>query len=382
VGVELETVAELRAHVEAGGGLDRAVLQGLDLTAASRLFDSADLEGAVFLGCRLPPALLERAVAAGCLVFPALPGLPYQPYRSGLYTVSELLAGYRRGEPESYWDGALDGRIFKHFDRLRRGGPVPLLDSLAQRLHDHSIDDALADLLHDPARSRRVVAIMGGHAVERGGAAFREVVRLGHGLTREGFFVATGGGPGAMEAGNLGAWLAHCGEADLERAVGTLSRASRYTDPGFVDRGLDVRESFPDGTESLAIPTWFYGHEPTNLFATHIAKYFANSLREEGLLSIASWGVVFAPGSAGTIQEVFMDAAQNHYGSLGVVSPMVFLGVDHWTRVAPVYPLLRTLASGRQYEGMLTVVEDAESALRFLVDHPPVPCRPPEAGGG
>jgi hypothetical protein len=28
---------------------------------------------------------------------------------------------------------------------------------------------------------------------------------------------------------------------------------------------------------SLSIPTWFYGHEPTNVFATEIARYFANA---------------------------------------------------------------------------------------------------------
>jgi predicted Rossmann-fold nucleotide-binding protein len=60
-------------------------------------------------------------------------------------------------------------------------------------------------------------------------------------------------------------------------------------------------------------------------FATHIAKYFANSVREEGLLAIAKGGVIFTPGSAGTMQEIFQDLAQNHYQSFGVSSPMVFM---------------------------------------------------------
>ena len=51
---------------------------------------------------------------------------------------------------------------------------------------------------------------------------------------------------------------------------------------------------------SLAVPTWFYGHEPSNLFASHIAKYFSNSIREDTLLAVALYGIVFAPGSAGT----------------------------------------------------------------------------------
>ena len=35
-----------------------------------------------------------------------------------------------------------------------------------------------------------------------------------------------------------------------------------------------------------------------------MAKYFSNSLREDGLLAIATHGVVYAPGSAGTTQDV------------------------------------------------------------------------------
>ena len=41
-----------------------------------------------------------------------------------------------------------------------------------------------------------------------------------------------------------------------------------------------------------------------------------------GLLAIAKHGVIYAPGSAGTIQEIFQDAAQNHYSSFGPPSPM------------------------------------------------------------
>lgn len=45
---------------------------------------------------------------------------------------------------------------------------------------------------------------------------------------------------------------------------------------------------------SVAIPTWLYGHEPPNVSASLVAKYFANGVREEGLLAIAGNGVIFA----------------------------------------------------------------------------------------
>ena len=56
---------------------------------------------------------------------------------------------------------------------------------------------------------------------------------------------------------------------------------------------------------SIGIPTWFYGHEPPNGFAGKIAKFFSNALREDILLVLVTSGVVYLPGAAGTVQEVF-----------------------------------------------------------------------------
>ncbi len=48
---------------------------------------------------------------------------------------------------------------------------------------------------------------MGGHALLRTDASYRAAVELGARLTGAGRTVLTGGGPGAMEAANLGAYL-------------------------------------------------------------------------------------------------------------------------------------------------------------------------------
>ena len=123
----------------------------------------------------------------------------------------------------------------------------------------------------------------------------------------------------------------------------------------------------------MAIPTWFYGHEPTNDFATHIAKYFSNSIREDGLLAIATHGVVYTPGAAGTVQEVFMDATQNHYNVFGVISPMVFVDSAYWADDRLAAPLLLgQLAEGKPYADMIAVLNDPREVVDFLRSKPPV----------
>ena len=126
-----------------------------------------------------------------------------------------------------------------------------------------------------------------------------------------------------------------------------MSDAPRYEDAGFMDLAKQCWKRILQGKPNLAIPTWFYGHEPSNVFATQIAKYFSNSIREDTLLAICIWGVIFAPGSAGTLQEIFMDASQNHYGTFGYYSPMVFIGSDHYQHDSLIFPTLKRLARGR-----------------------------------
>jgi predicted Rossmann-fold nucleotide-binding protein len=219
-----------------------------------------------------------------------------------------------------------------------------------------------------------VVAIMGGHSMLRGQPEYRAVVELARELARLGFFLVSGGGPGAMEATHVGAWFAGRTDAELSAALEVLAKAPSYKDREWLSRAFEVRATWPlrDAdrvvSESLGIPTWHYGHEPPNPFATHIAKYFANSVREDGLLTIARGGVIYSPGSAGTIQEIFQDACQNHYNTVGVISPMIFLNQEYWTRTRPVYPLLEHLARGHDYARYLLLTDSRERIVQALVD--------------
>ena len=353
----ITNLAAFDALVESGETTTPHAVQGFDLCERTQELLAHEWPKTTFLGCPMSVAAESHVASTGATVFPDFEGLPYNPYRGSLYTSAELKAD------------DLDTRIYEHQGRWRKNPPPPILEALAQRIHDHAIDDALEHYL---TQHKRVVAIMGGHSLHRDEPTYRTVAVVTRALTRAGYLVVTGGGPGAMEAGNLGAWFAPHADESLDAAIADLSAAVDYSTQEYLDASERVVANNPDGATSLAIPTWFYGHEPTNDFATDVAKYFSNSIREDGLLKIATHGVVYTPGAAGTVQEVFMDATQNHYAVFGVISPMVFLDSAYWADDRLAAPLLLSqLAGDRPYAEMITVLDDADDVVDFISTHPP-----------
>ena len=361
--IEIETLTELDAFLIGGASLDGAVFQNLDLRSRREVLLERSLAGAMVLGCKMDDALRAHASASGGIIFPELPNVPFSPYRAALYSIDELYDTFDWRQPDSY-ARCFDARVYAHYLAQGKDKPPSIVESLARRLHDHAITDAVEEMIE----GRWVVAIMGGHAMLRSEKSYADVARIARALTQKGFLLASGGGPGAMEATHVGAWFASRYEAEMREAIAVLSQAPGYEDGRWLSAAFEVRERWPfDGAhQSLGIPTWLYGHEPPNAFATHVAKYFANSVREDGLLAIAKGGVIFSRGSAGTIQEIFQDACQNHYESHGGSSPMVFLDRAYWTEDKPVYPLLRQLAEGRSYARWLSITDDVDEAVEAI----------------
>ena len=293
--------------------------------------------------------------------------------RRELYTAEDL---YDRFDPEddsSYgrcYDALVYADVVKDGKRSR-----DLSVTLPRTIHDHSISSALFRFLADWAPSD-VVGVMGGHAMKRSDPAYRKVALVSKKLTEQGKLMVSGGGPGAMEATHFGAWMAGRGDDELDEALRILQEADTFADKGWLSTAFRVRERFPQTRyQSLGIPTWLYGHEPPTPFATHIAKYFENSIREDNILTIAVGGVIFSPGSAGTLQEVFQETAQDHYKTCDVSSPIVFFGKEFWQKTVPLYPFLDSLMKSGFYKDLLLSIHDEpEGIIREILSfHPDMP---------
>lgn len=375
-----------------------AVFLKLDLRSYGARIAAAPLNGCAFIGCWIDTDFWGKAAEAGCMILPPIPRLdaaPFDPYTIALYTTEELYGGYDPLDLATK-DAYFDRRVYLTFmDSSRQILPVPFDVMLLRRMHDATVAAALEPIVEQ--YGDKIVAIMGGHDRSRKDNIYKQVAWMALQLTQSGYMIATGGGPGLMEAGNLGAYCA--GFADPAR---TLTRAlDALADGGFdpekPDWDLWLKDCFTvlkamgkptDQAKSrnLGIPTWFYGHEPPNMFATDIAKYFENSVREEGLLAIARAGVIYAEGNGGTVQEIFQDACQNYYRNYAKSkSPMILFGSDYWNpdemefdqpktdKRKKVYPLLKKLATEKEFFDYLYITDSADETINFILNHPPAP---------
>lgn len=373
---EIETIEEFLAVLDSGDNLSNCIVQGLNLEAFTERLMAATLTDAYFLGCEMSLSLSSSIQAKGGFVFPPFKGLVYKPFRPFLYTASELYDNFDWQDPDSYKQ-SLDYKILEQWREQGGVSTKSLAYAMSQRLHDESITNAAYDFLRTMQTERRgIVAIMGGHDMMRTEPSYLSIATMSWLLTRAGYVMVSGGGPGAMEATHVGAWFADRTLLEMETAISEMSAAPIYKDREWLSLAFKTMVKYPTTSNShfsLGVPTWLYGHEPPTPFASHIAKYFANSLREDGLVTIATGGIIYAPGSAGTIQEIFQDLTQNHYLTTGMASAMVFYGVDYWTVTKPVYPLVKSLAVGKLYQSQLAISDDIAAIVEFITTHKPLP---------
>lgn len=366
--MEIETLDALDDHLGDGGPLHGLRLQNLDLTEYAVHFGAhGDLTGLVVLGGVVPPDVADVLHRGGAIVFPQIVDAPIDPWR-GLYYPEDLYAdledGYGATPDALTYAWSIDGRL-----------RTDAYSTLVRAIHDDSVTDELDEFVE----GRSAVGVMGGHALLRGTPEYAAAAELGLRLAASGHVVLTGGGPGAMEAANLGAFV-----PDVDVLRDALPRLA--TVPSFRpditpwarvamevrrdllgDEPLLPAETLGPSARSLGIPTWFYGHEPPNVFCDVVAKYFSNAIREDGILARSNGGIIVLPGAAGTVQEIFQAVTPLYYAAdEEALPPLVLVGRAHWTQTVPVWSTLQRLAAGRRMAGALHVVDTIDEALALL----------------
>jgi hypothetical protein len=88
--IEIESLADFDAHISKTQRLTGWFVQSVDLTERSGALQKVDPRGAVFLGCLFEPAAETQLRRSGALLFPRLPELPFDPYRTRPYDAAEL----------------------------------------------------------------------------------------------------------------------------------------------------------------------------------------------------------------------------------------------------------------------------------------------------
>ena len=132
--------------------------------------------------------------------------VPYELVHTALYNGVALYDGFSPEQPESEQD-YYDRRVYQHYIATGKF-PHTNEEAMARTLHDHAMKHQLANFVK-AHNYLKTVGVMGGHGLSRTDVMYRQIVFLSKQLTEAGFLMISGGGPGAMEATHLGAWLAH-----------------------------------------------------------------------------------------------------------------------------------------------------------------------------
>ena len=174
--------------------------------------------------------------------------MPFDIFREHLYSAESLYKGYQLGKPGSFKD-CYDQQVYQHYLDMGKAA-TDIKETLARTLHDHSMTNAMNDFLAH-FDEQQVVGIMGGHGLLRTEEAYRQVVMVSKTLAENGCLMVSGGGPGAMEATHLGAWMAGRTETETDDALTMLKEAPSFKDRLWLETVLQVMRNILKNSMSV-----------------------------------------------------------------------------------------------------------------------------------
>ena len=80
-------------------------------------------------------------------------------------------------------------------------------------------------------------------------------------------------------------------------------------------------------------------------------------------------GIIYLPGQAGTVQEIFQALTGNYYAtSEDEMTPLIMLGNRYWSQTLPAWPLLHSMS--RDHPHRIRLVDTVDEAVAALRRHP------------
>ena len=193
------------------------------------------------------------------------------------------------------------------------------------------------------------ITVFGGSRLESNHPHSKKITDLAHKLTDRGFSIITGGGPGIMEAANLGAMQA---SAHKSKDIKKLHAASKSDKRKLLSLGIGVQ-----------------GLEKKNKYVQDfiaLPYFFAR----KWLLTRYSVGFVVGPGGFGTLDELAEILTLIQTNKMPR-SPIILIGSSYWEPLrswiydqAVHFELL-----SKEDAALLTITDDIEKAFSMLVSH-------------
>lgn len=364
---EIYSIYFLEDYIQKHDRLLNLTLKNLDLSGISRKLLNYDIVDCIFIGCKLDKDLLDKITLSQNYILPSL-NLPFDLFPRRLYSIEDLYGNFNPDKPLSY-KNSTDYDIYTHFiDHKNKGSLSPFLQ-VTESIHDSSLRMALYEYVNRFNAPKKIIGVMGGHKIPRNDPFYTKVCLIAKRFTEQGYMMVSGGGPGMMEATHLGAYFAFRSDEELLEAIAILAVAPLYSDEFWLTKSYEVIEKYPSKYKltSLSIPTWVHGHEPPNPFPAKIAKFFSAAIRQEVLIEITKGAIIFSPGSAGTLREIFQTVEQNHYNLFDNTYPMIFLNKDYWTKELPAYNFFEEIQKKSNLNNIIVELEDDEVVIEKLI---------------